>query len=202
MDLDDFKGVWAKEKQELESRIVLNETLIKDITLDKHKGKLSKFISVSILGRNLTLVYMLISIALAFSVINEYGYSIPALVGALPMLLSFSQHKKLRKPDFINMTTIELQKSICKFRRHTSKYAKYDIGIVAIWMLTLTPIYLKSLLQIDVYSSSTNLLILLIISILLISLMIIFSRGIYQKWDAQLLEIEEQMKQVKEFEGK
>lgn len=200
--MSDFKDVWAEEKRELERRINLNETFIKDVMTEKHKGKLNKLIGISILGRNLALVYMVISIGFAFSVINEYEYSIPALFGALAMLLSFSQHLTLRKPDFIGMTTLELQKTIYKFRSHISKYAKYDIAIVLIWILTLTPIYIKKIFKIDIYSGSTHLLLIIISLVFSILLFIVFSRSTYQKWNIELLEIEEQMNQIKEFEEK
>lgn len=200
--MSDFKDVWAEEKKELERRINLNETFIKDVMAEKHKGRLNKLIGISILGRNLALVYMLISIGFSFSVINEYEYSIPALIGAFAMLLSFSQHQILKKPDFINMTTIELQKTIYKFRCHISKYAKYDIAIVLIWILTLTPIYIKTIFKIDVYSGSTHLLVIIFSLVFSILLIIVFSRNIYQKWNVELLEFEDQMNQIKEFEEK
>jgi hypothetical protein len=202
MDLEDYKAIWAKEQKDLKSRVILNEKRIEEITMGKHKGTFYKLLGISILGRNLALVYMVISIGFAISVIDEFQYSIPALFGAFAMLLSFSQHISLRKPDFINMTTVELQKAINKFRIHTSKYSKYDIAIVSIWLLTLIPIYLKIIFKIDVYSNSTNLIVFSTIVIFLILLTVMFSKNIYQKWNVQLMESEEQLNQIKEFEEK
>ncbi|MFN9999284.1 MAG: hypothetical protein ACK52X_06660, partial [bacterium] len=146
MELDDLKNIWLKEKMELESRIVLNENLVKELTF-KSKSSFDKLIKTAILGRNLALVYMIISIILASKVFYEFEYSIPALIGAGAMLFSFFQHISLKRPDFNKMSTIELQKAICQFRIHTSKFSKYDISIVCLWFLTVVPIYFKYILN-------------------------------------------------------
>ncbi|MCA6444358.1 MAG: hypothetical protein IM600_13085, partial [Bacteroidetes bacterium] len=87
MELDDLKNIWLKEKMELESRIVLHENLVKELTI-KSKSSFDKLIKTAILGRNLALVYMIISIILASKVFYEFEYSIPALIGAGAMLFS------------------------------------------------------------------------------------------------------------------
>lgn len=202
MDLDECKAIWATEKKELESKIVLKKKRIEEITKEKYKGKFNKLLGISILGRNLALVYMVISIGFAISVIDELQYSIPALFGAFAMLLSFSQHFSLKKPHFIKMSTVDLQIAINKFRIHTLKYSKYDIVIVVIWILTLTPIYSKCILKIDLYSNSTTLISVLTIVLFLILLIAVFSKNLYQKWNVQLMECEEQLNQIKEFEEK
>ena len=145
MELDDLKTIWLKEKMELESKIILNHNLVKELILNKSKNSFDRLISISILGRNLALVYMLISLFLASKVLYELQYSIPAFIGAAAMLFSFFQHISLVKPDYLKMSTIELQKNIARFRLHTSKYSKYDISIGCIWILTVLPIFFKYL---------------------------------------------------------
>ncbi len=195
MELDDLKNIWLKEKMELESRIVLNEKLVKELTFNKSKSSFYKLIKIAILGRNLALVYMIISIILALKVFYEFEYSIPAFIGAGAMLFSFFQHISLDKPDFNKMNTIELQRAICHFRIHTSKYSKYDISIVCLWFLTVVPIYFKFILNINIpliplYSIITSLIV----------LTFVFSKYIYKKWDNQLKENEEQLNLIMEFE--
>lgn len=195
MELDDLKNIWLKEKMELESRIVLNEKLVKELTFNKSKSSFDKLIKTAILGRNLALVYMIISIILASKVFYEFEYSIPAFIGAGAMLFSFFQHISLKKPNFSKMNTIELQRAICQFRIHTSKYSKYDISIVSLWFLTLIPLYFKFILKIQI-----SLLLLFSIITLLIVLTFVFSKYIYKKWDNQLKENEEQLNLIMEFE--
>lgn len=195
MELDDLKNIWLKEKMELESRIVLKEKLVIELTFDKSKNSFDKLIKKAIIGRNLALVYMVISIFSASQVFYEFEYSIPAYIGGLAMLFSFFQHKSLNKPDYSKMNTLELQKAICQFRIHTSKYSKYDISIVSLWILTMLPMYLKFILKIHISP-----LPLFSIIILLVVLTFVFSKDIYNKWDNQLKENEQELNQIIEFE--
>ena len=98
MELDDLKTIWLKEKMELESKIILNHNLVKELILNKSKNSFDRLISISILGRNLALVYMLISLFLASKVLYELQYSIPAFIGAAAMLFSFFQHQIFYSP--------------------------------------------------------------------------------------------------------
>jgi hypothetical protein len=195
MELDDLKNIWLKEKTELESRIVVKEKLVKELIFDKSKTSFDKLIKVAILGRNLALLYMIISIILAIKVFYDFEYSIPAFLGAGAMLFSFFQHISLKKPDFSKMNTIELQKAIFQFRIHTSKYSKYDISIVCLWFSTVIPIYLKYLRDIDI-----PLIPLYSIIVSLIVITFLFSKYIYKKWDKQLEENEQELNQIIEFE--
>jgi hypothetical protein len=200
MELDDFKAIWAKEQKELESRLVLNEKLVMQMSLEKSQDKFNKLLEISILGRNMALVYMVLSIWLAFFVINELKYSIPAIFGGLAMLFSFMQHRHLKKPDLINMNTIELQKAISKFRIHTSKYSKYDMSIVLLWFMTIIPVCLKIALNISLYDSLSNTVIYLIIVGVFIILAILFFNKIYKKIDSELEENTLQLDLIKQFE--
>jgi hypothetical protein len=199
MELDDLKTIWLKEKMELESKIILNHNLVKELILNKSKNSFDRLISISILGRNLALVYMLISLFLASKVLYELQYSIPAFIGAAAMLFSFFQHISLVKPDYLKMSTIELQKNITRFRLHTSKYSKYDISIVCIWFLTVLPICFKYLsnyypfifFQTMFFGSYC---------ILVVVLLIIYGIFLYKKIDKELEESERQLDQIIEFE--
>lgn len=197
MELNDLKNIWKKEKEELEARILLDERLIRELSFDKSKGVFDKLIKTALLGRNLALVYMITSFFVAFMVHEDLMLSILAIVGGLAMLLSFFQHLSLERPDFSKMNTLELQKSICKFRIHTSKYAKYDTSIVALWLITLLPSFLKYLLKIHLSYVQLFFILLIIVVVL-----ILFSKDIYRKWDTQLKENEEQLHKIIEFERK
>ena len=200
MKLDDFKAVWSKEQKELESRLVLNERLIKQITLEKSQEKFHQLLGISILGRNLALVYMIISMACAYWVIGELEYSIPAIIGGLAMLFSFIQHRHLKQPDFIGMNTIELQKAISQFRIHTSKYSKYDVLIVLLWFITLFPILLKKVNEFSIFGSLTNGLIYLSAVIVFVFLSLLFSDKMYKKIDSELEENTLQLDLLNQFD--
>lgn len=197
MELDDLKNIWQKEKDELQNTIHLNEKIIQNMSLDKPKGNFSKLIKTAIIGRNLAIVYMTFSFVFAFAVYEDMRYFIPLIIGGLAMLFSFFQHFPLEKPDFSRMNTIELQKSICKFRIHTSKYAKYDMFIVAFWFMTIFPPYIKY-----VFKFQISIMQMIPVLLLITALIVAFSMVAYKKWDKQLIENEEQLQRIIEFENK
>ena len=98
------------------------------------------------------------------------------------------------------MSIIELQKTIQKFRIHTSKYAKFDKGIVAFWFLTLSPIYLKLFFKISIFSSQSHFYI-FTLTIVSIGLLIkIFPFNIYKKWDIELSDAESKLNEILDYE--
>jgi hypothetical protein len=200
MELDDFKATWTKEQKELEDRLVINEDLLRQMTADNSKSKFSKHLKVSILGRNLAIVYMLMSMFFAYLIIEEYQYSIPAIVGGLAMLFSFMQHQSLKHPDFSNMTTLELQKTISKFRIHTSNFSKYDILILLFWYITIIPAILKGSFNISVYDNWKNISVFLFGILVLILGTLLFSKKIYKKIDSELAESTKQLESISQFE--
>lgn len=200
MEFDVFKTVWAKEQKELEDRLVLNEKLVSQMTLEKSKDKFNKLLGISILGRNLALSYTIISMACAYSVIADLKYCIPAIIGGLAMLFSFVQHWKLKQPDYIGMNTIELQKAISEFRIHTSKYSKYDFSIVIIWFVTLLPIGLEKLFIFSLYDSLYIALGYLFLVIVFAFFIRSFFDKIYEKIDLELAENMLQLDSIKNFE--
>lgn len=201
MELNEFKVIWNKEKMEIEKRINLNDTLIKELIINKSKGRFLKYLNISFLGRYLSLVYMLlISIIFTISTINEYEYSIPAFLGAIAMLISFIQHISLKKPDFSLLSTIELQKAIINYRIHTKRYSIYDLGFVAFWILTLMPVYTKQVFEINIYADAKVFLIFSYISIIFIILICAISIVLYYKLNSRLKEDEERLKQISELE--
>jgi hypothetical protein len=147
------------------------------------------------MGRNLALVYTSISIISALKVFYDFEYSVPAFIGAGAMLLSFFQHLALEKPNYSLMNTVEFQKAVCRFRIHTTKYAKYDISIVSLWFLTLIPICFKYFLQIE-----PSILELFGVVASAIASTAVCSIYVYKKWDKQLQENEEQLNRLIEFE--
>lgn len=195
MELDELKATWQKEKQALENRIKLDEARINQFVLDKSTGVFDRLMTTAIMGRNLALVYMLISFAALYYMRTELWQEMLVLASGLAMLFSFFQHRALKKPNFYQMSTIELQKAISIFRIHTAKNSKYDLAIVALWFSSMVPVYLRLFSNTSI-SFETQ----LIISAVIVVVMFVFSPLIYGKYDQQLSEQEAQLAKVNEFE--
>ena len=201
MELNELKEIWKNEQKEIFARVEINERRISEITISNSKNKLEKYISIAIIGRNLALLYFIISIWFASKLLNELEYSLPAIMGGFAMLFSFFQHISLKKVNYNSMNIIELQKIIHKFRIHTLKYSKFDKAIVALWFLTLSPIYLKLFFKVSVFSNQNHFIIfiLVIVGIVILIKSNLFG-DIYKKWDLELKEAEIKLNEIKEFE--
>lgn len=200
MELNDLKEIWKTEHKNLLNKLEINEKRLNEITIQNSKNKLEKYVNISIIGRNLALLYFIISIWFASKVLNEIYYSIPAIIGGIAMLFSFFQHISLKKTNYNTMSIIELQKTIQKFRIHTSKYAKFDRGIVALWLLTLSPIYLKLFFTISIFTNQSHFYIFMLIIISVGLLIKIFPFDIYKKWDLELNEAETKLNEILDYE--
>ncbi len=200
MEINELKDIWQDEQKKLITRIEINEKRVNEITVLNSKHKLERYITITIIGRNLALLYFMISIWFASKALNDLFYSLPAIIGGLAMLFSFFQHISLKKANYSSMTIIELQKSIEKFRIHTLKYAKFDKGIVILWLLTLSPIYLKLLFNISIFSNLNHFIIFLLITVTLGVFMKVFPFDIYKKWDAELNDAEIKLNEIYEYE--
>ena len=115
MEINELKDIWQNEQKKLITRIEINEKRVNEITVLNSKNKLEQYITISIIGRNLALLYFMISIWFASKALNDLFYSLPAIIGGLAMLFSFFQHISLKKANYSSMNIIELQKSIEKF---------------------------------------------------------------------------------------
>ncbi|KAA5540331.1 hypothetical protein [Adhaeribacter rhizoryzae] len=201
MNLDELKNTWKEEDKHLENKIRLNENLLLKMNLENTTGAINKIINKSLIGRNLALLYCFISIGTAVMIIEEIAYSLPAIMGGLAMLWSFVSHLAIEKPNY-TVSLVQLQKTICNFRIHMAANAKYDIAIVAFWLLTLAPIYLKYIYKIPVYSNPKALSIFVLISVVVLTVMIAVSQKAYKKYDQILKNSEAYLSKLIEFENK
>ncbi len=200
MELSEFKEIWRSEQQELQNELGIREQEVKAITKKFSQSKLERYLIISIIGRNLALVYFVISMWLASKVFSELPYSIPAIIGGLAMLYSFYQHLPLRRANYSTMSIIELQKAIEAFRIHSLKYANYDKAVVALWFLTVAPIYLKLNFKILIYSNITYFLIFIGIAIVIYLILKIIPFDIYDKHNSELKDAEMELRKIEELE--
>ncbi len=198
---DELKKLWKEENKRLESKIEVNEKLIREMNMNKHIKGYDKLLSLSIMGRNLALVYCFISVAFAISVVNEPWYAIPAVVGGLAMLVSFVSHLSLKKPDYEELSLIDLQKVISKFRIHTASRAKYDGLVVSFWFLTAIPPYLNVFFGVHIYSDIMGLLTFCVLFLVVIVAGSMMTRNMYQKYDQQLKQSEAYLATITNFEN-
>lgn len=200
MELDELKGLWKENNEKLEARIELNEKLLRKMNLDKAVGEYDTLLRRSILGRNLALVYGIISFLTAAFLLSEFAFSIPCIIAGLAMIWSFTDHLSIQKPDYYSIPILELQKSISKFRIHSSTAARYDISIVLLWLLTIVPAYIRVISHKSIYASMPYLGIFVLISIILIISMIAVAKSIYAKYESVLKQSEHYLNEIMEFE--
>ena len=198
MELNDLKDIWLKEKNDLESRLIFNEKLVREMSLEKSKGSFDKLITVAIINRNFTFILMMAStitasIGIVPIGIRNFEFSI-LYIGAGSLMVLFFKQMSFQKPSLSSMSTIELQKSISQFRSYILDISKYNPPLWGLYLLSMIPVQFKAPIP-------------LLFSIIM-SFLIVFnvlagpawSRSFYKKQDKQLKEIEEQLNQILEFE--
>ncbi len=200
MELEELKNLWKEENEKLENRIEFNEKILNKMNMNKAVPEFDKLISKSILGRNLALVYCAISLIMGSVIIDELEFSIPAFIGSMAMLWSFVDHLSITKPDYSRISLIELQKSICNFRIHTSNTEKYDIAIVLLWFITETPLFVKLVFKTSIYSNPKYLAIFCLFSFVFGIVLVATSRKIYAMYDQKLKEAESDLEKIIAFE--
>lgn len=137
MNVDDIKNIWKEDMHQLEARVQLNEDKIKQLELHKSQSSFNKFLKISLLGKNMALIYAVASLLLMYKLWGNPFYVVIVGVGAAAMVFSYIQHSPLKKLNIESLSIIALQKEINKFRIHTAKTAIYDLTIVGLWMATI-----------------------------------------------------------------
>jgi hypothetical protein len=200
MELDELKNYWRLENEKLKDRIQLNENLIKKGYLDKTISEVDALLRASVLGRNLAFIYALISFTFTIILLRQIEFSIPCLLGGFAMLWSFKDHLSIARPNYVDLSIVELQKAIHKFRIHTSSRSTYDFLIVFIWFVTTIPAWMQVKHNTSVYSggetSTTYFSIILGLTILLI----LPFKYIYNKYEKKLKDAETLLSQILLFE--
>jgi len=136
MNIEDIKNTWKKDMQTLEQRVLVNEEKIKQLELNKASTTFEKFLKVSLAGKNMALIYAVLSAVIMFKISDSPFFVVIVGIGAAAMLFSYFQHGPLKKLDLGSLGVVALQQEIYKFRMHTAKTAVYDLTIVGIWMAT------------------------------------------------------------------
>jgi len=147
MELSEMELLWKEHNVKLEKIMVLNGEMLKKLNFYPAVDGFSKLLNLSVAGRNMALIYALISVGLSVAILADHQLLLTTLAGAIVMLLSFAYHlhhtAKLTKLNFYNMPVIELQKTINEFKITSIKAGKYDLVVMIIWLLSMVPVVAK-----------------------------------------------------------
>lgn len=193
----DMNELWKEANKNLEKQMIVNERLLRNIA--SASTSYEKLLILAILGRNLALVYCIISVVYAIQVFDSLAYSMPALLGALAMLWSFFSHRSLKRVNFESLSVAELQESICMFRIHTDKMKHYDLSIVILWLVTLAPAWLLATENLAVYEKQEHMRLFFFSAAVLAVLAYMATRVTYASANKKLKHAEKLLRDIKEF---
>jgi|TARA_B100000768_G_scaffold176143_1_gene188485 hypothetical protein len=194
MDIDEMKNIWKEDMNALESRIQINEKKIKELEFNKATTTFDKFLKISLAGKNMALVYALISFLLIIKLWQTPFIALIVGIGSAAMIFSYFQHSTLKKLDVTRLSLIDLQKEINKFRKHTAQTAVYDLSIVFIWMATIGIGLYQLISKSDIAYNLKTGAIISIITLLWFSLSYFGSKRIYRGIDIELTKSENELK--------
>ena len=194
MDIDEMKNIWKEDMNALESRIQINEKKIKELEFNNATTTFDKFLKISLAGKNMALVYALISFLLIIKLWQTPFIALIVGIGSAAMIFSYFQHSTLKKLDVTRLSLIDLQKEINKFRKHTAQTAVYDLSIVFIWMATIGIGLYQLISKSDIAYNLKTGAIISIITLLWFSLSYFGSKRIYRGIDIELTKSENELK--------
>lgn len=200
-----MEQLWKEHDIKLEKMMVLNGEMLKKLNFYPAVNEFNKLLNLSIVGRNMALIYALISGALSVAVLTDYKLLIATLTGAVFMLLSFVYHlsptAKLKKLNFYTMPVIELQKTINEFKVRSIKAGKYDFAVVLIWLLSLMPVVAKLQLHKNIYINTPNTPYYLLIGFVVVLMLLLLNNKMYNSlYGKKLSQAEERLTEIIVFE--
>lgn len=205
MELSDMEQLWKEHDLKLEKMMVLNKEMLRKVNFYPAVDGFNNLLNLSVAGRNMALVYALISGGLAVAVLTDFKLVIAALTGSVLMLLSFAYHlrstAKLKKLDFYAMPVIELQKTISEFKIRSIKAGKYDFAVMLIWLLSVTPIVAKLWLHKTIYIDVQKNPHYLLIGLVVITVLLLLNNKMYHNlYGKKLSQAEDRLQEVMVFE--
>lgn len=103
-------------------------------------AKFKSLLKGSKTARNLTFIYVILSITLAYKMRDQIEYVIPLILGALLILWYALTHLMLKGINLKKNT--DLKNQFNKYKKQTLRREKYEFTIMFIWILTIIPAYL------------------------------------------------------------
>lgn len=150
----------------------------------EESNPISKFrdmIKGSTAARNLSFIYVLLSLVLAFKMRAELEYVVPLIIGALLIIWYTLTHLSLKN---INLKKGNLKNQFDKYQSNILKREKYESIIYFIWLLTIIPAYLAGK-EITIFTVLKYMIILFVI--------FAFGNNMFKKVKTDLKELELQI---------
>ena len=135
-------------------------------------------------ARNLSFVYVLISLLLSFKMREQIEYIIPLLLGALLIFWYTATHLFLKN---INLKTDNLINQFKLYKTQTLKRDKYESLVYFVWILTLIPAF--------VHGQEITLFVLLKWMVIIYAFTII-GNSLFKKLKSDLIELESQINAI------
>jgi len=202
MELNELKSMWREDFDNLQDSLSLNKSLLNKSNLESSISEYEKLRNVSIMGRNMALVYATISFITAAYFFTHFLISIPLIIGGIAMIYSFTQHMVIEsKTDYLELSILEMQRRIQRFRIHTTKHYAYDTGIVLLWFITMAPAYLHYFEGYNVYESIPKLVMFFSTATVLSIIAVFVFKLIYRDIDKKLKNAESALEEIDMFEG-
>ena len=204
MELNDLEKIW-KEKDKNEGSLKINEKILLKRNYDNASSEFEKLLKLSVLGRNLALIYFAMSLVMVYLVRNVSVIAYPGIAGAIGMLLSFIYHfsytNRLRKLNYYSMPVVDLQKAISEFRVKSVGAGEYDFMVVLLWIVTISPMVSQYFFSKNLYTyfelSISNVIILIVVLLVLY----VANKQMYKiLYEDKLLKAEADLKEILEFE--
>lgn len=158
MELQDLKNAWSEYDKKLSENLKLNESLLREINLQKTKSELQKPLIYETINVGFLLI---LTIYLAFASIQyqyELKYLIPGMISTIisGLLLSFSirKVKKFLNLNYFDTPILDLQKSVTSLHLLILKLRKFELIIFPIFAVALLPILFISVRHFDIYQNT------------------------------------------------
>ena len=148
------------------------------------RSPVSKFkylLKGSVTARNLSFIYVLLSLMLAFKMREQIEYVIPLIIGALLIIWYTLTHLLLKN---MNLKKDNLKSQFEKYQSNILKREKYESTIYFIWLLTIIPAYLAGE-QITIFTVLKYMILLYIV--------FAFGNSMFKKVKTDLKELEQQI---------
>jgi len=169
MELDDLKGAWAQYDKKLTENLKFNEELFKKLNLDKSRREMSAPLGYEIGSVAISGIALIFVTSWTIQFGNETIYLLSGILSILSFItmLGFAivKVKLLSNIDYYNVSVVELQKSLCKFKDKYFKLKRFEIILFPFYMVFLMPICAKGLRNFDLISHPTRFVIAVILSI-------------------------------------
>lgn len=145
-------------------------------------AKFKSLLKGSATARNLSFIYVVISITLAFKLREELEYVIPLIIGALLILWYTLTHLMLKGINLKKNNDLKNQFKL--YKKQTLKREKHEFTIMFIWIITIVPAYLYNQ-DITVFTVIKWMVVLYIV--------IVFGSMMFNKVKKELKDLEQQI---------